>query len=85
MILIAPISIPIERSTGCVSDWSMLYNDWPIQKFDLLTLTMGAYSTVKYLNHAFPDLYKRVKLMAKVQFSVLIGSTLKSFGESMKV
>ena len=31
---IAPTSIHIKRSTGCVSDWSILNNDWPIQKFD---------------------------------------------------
>ena len=37
IILIAPTSIPIERFTWCVGDWSMLNNDWPIQKFDLPT------------------------------------------------
>ena len=26
---------------------------------------MGAYATVKYLTHAFPDLYKKVKLNGK--------------------
>ena len=25
----------------------------------------GVYATVKYLTHAFPDLYERVKLMVK--------------------
>ena len=65
LILIAPRSIHIGRFSGCVSDWSILNNDWPIQKFDLLTLICEAYATVKYLTYAFPELYKRVKLMAK--------------------
>ena len=34
LILIAPTSILIERLTGYVSDWSILKDDWPIQKFD---------------------------------------------------
>ena len=66
LILIAPTSIHIERFSGCISDWSVLNNDWSIEKFDLLTLIWGAYATVKYLTHEFPDLYKNVKLMAKV-------------------
>ena len=66
LILIAQTSIHIERFSGCVSDWSVLYNDWSIQKVDLLTLIWGAYATVKHLTQAFPDLYKKVKLMAKV-------------------
>ena len=46
---------------------------------------MGAYGTFKYLTHAFPDLHKRVKITAKVQFLVLICSKLKSFVEAMKI
>ena len=57
LILIAPTSIHIERFTGCVSDWSILKNDRAIKKFDLVTLVWGAYALIKYLNHAFPDLY----------------------------
>ena len=57
LILIAPTSIHIERFTGCVSDWSILKNDRAIKKFDLVTLVWGAYATIKYLNHPFPDLY----------------------------
>ena len=34
LILIAPTSISIERFTGCVSDWSILNNDYAIHKFD---------------------------------------------------
>ena len=45
----------------------------------------GAYATVKYLTHALPDLYKRVKLMMKVWFSMLVCSTFKSFVEAMKI
>ena len=37
LILIASASIYVERFAGRVSDWSILNNDWPIQKFDLLT------------------------------------------------
>ena len=34
----APTSIHIERFNGCVSDWILLNNEWPIQKADSLTL-----------------------------------------------
>ena len=37
VILIASTSIHIERFSGYFSDWSVLNNDWPIQRFDLLT------------------------------------------------
>ena len=57
LMLIAPTSNYIERFTGCVRDWSILNNDSAIQKFDLLTLIWGPYATIKYLTHAFPDLY----------------------------
>ena len=66
LILIASINFHIERFTGCVSDWGILNNDWTIQKFDLLTLISGSLCYSQILIHAFPDLYKRVKLMAKV-------------------
>ena len=42
LILIAPTSIiHIERFIGCISDWSILNNDWPIQKFDLIWGSLG--------------------------------------------
>ena len=34
LILIAPTRIHIERFTRCVGDWSILNDDWPMQKFD---------------------------------------------------
>ena len=40
LILITPTSISIKRFTGWVSDLSILNNDWPIQKFDLLALIL---------------------------------------------
>ena len=55
-ILIAPTNIPIERFTGCVSDWSILNNDWPIQKFDLLSLTWGSLCYSQMLNPCIPRL-----------------------------
>ena len=45
----------------------------------------GVYATVKYLTHAFPDLYERVKLMVKAKFSLVICSTFKSFVEATKL
>ena len=57
LILIAPTSIYIERFTGRVSDWGILYNGSGIQKFDIVTLIWGAYAINKCLTHAFPDLY----------------------------
>ena len=52
LILIAPTCIHIERFTGCVSDWSILNknNDWPIQKFDSLTLILGSLCYNQILN-----------------------------------
>ena len=50
----------MERFTECVSYWGILNNDWATQKFDLLTLNGGAYATIRYLTHAFPDLYIKV-------------------------
>ena len=48
LILTTPISTNIERFTGSVSDWSILNNNWPIQKLNLLTLIWGGgYATVK--------------------------------------
>ena len=38
LIVITPTSIPIQRYTGCFSDWSIPNNDQRIQKFDLLIL-----------------------------------------------
>ena len=56
--MIAQRRIPIERLTGCLSDWGMLNNDWPIQKFDLLTLIWGSLCYSQILNPCIPDLYK---------------------------
>ena len=61
----------------CVSDWSILSDDWLIDKFDLLTPIWtaegerwkrrgGGDARFKYFAHAFPDLYEKVKLIAKV-------------------
>ena len=61
-----PANIHIERFKGCASDWSILNNDWLIQRFDLLALTWGSLCYSQILNIAFPDFYKKVKLMAKV-------------------
>ena len=62
-MLIAPASIHVKRFTGCVSDWSMLNNDWPIQKIDSLTSVRRSLCHSQIL--AFQTC-KRVKLMAKV-------------------
>ena len=40
LILIAPTSIH-ERFTGNVRDWSILNNDWPIQKVDFTNINIG--------------------------------------------
>ena len=78
LILIVPTSIYVERYTGFVSDWSILNNDWATQKFDLLTLIWGSLCCNQILNPYIARLiYKRVKLMAKGVFSVLICSTWK--------
>ena len=50
LILIVPTSIYTERFTGCVIDWSMLKNEWPIQKFDFLTLIWGSLYYSQILN-----------------------------------
>ena len=54
LILTAPTSIHIERFSGCVSDWIILNNDWPIQKFDLLTLIWGSLYYIQTLNLCIP-------------------------------
>ena len=54
LILIATTSIHIERFSGCVSDWSVLNNDWPMQKFDLLTLIWGSLCYSQVLNPRIP-------------------------------
>ena len=48
----------------CVSDWSILSDDWLIDKFDLLTPIWRAEgerwrgdARFKYFAHAFPDMY----------------------------
>ena len=65
--LIAPTSIYIERFSGCVKDWSMLDNDWAIQKFDLLTFIWGSLCYNQILGPCIPRLlYIMVKLMAEV-------------------
>ena len=77
-----PTSIHVKRFTGHVYDWSIL-NDRPIQKIDLLTPKLGSLCNIaKYLTHAVPT-YKRVKLILKVWFSVLIYRTFKTFVEAM--
>ena len=48
--MIAQRRITIERLTGCHSDWSMLNNDWPTQKSDLLTLIWGSLCYSQILN-----------------------------------
>ena len=56
LILISPTSIHIERFSGCVSDWSALNNDWPIQKFDLQILIWGSLCYSQILNPCVPRL-----------------------------
>ena len=76
-------SIHVQRLTGHVYGWSIL-NDRLIQKIDLLTSTWGGLCNIpKRLNHAVPTC-KRIKLMVKVWFSVLIYQTCKAFKEAMK-
>ena len=56
LIKIAPTSIYIERFTGPVSDWNMLNNDWPNQKFNSLTLIWGSLCCSQILNPCIPRL-----------------------------
>ena len=78
-----PTSIHVQRFTGHVSDRSIL-NDWSVQKTDLLTPKLDSLCNIaKYLAHAVPTC-KRVKLMVKVWFSVLVYRAFRAFVEAMK-
>ena len=71
--LIAQTSIN-ERLTGDVRDWSILQLEWLANsKFDVLTLIWSN------LRHIAFSTCKRVKITAKVWFSMLICSTFKAF------
>ena len=75
---ITPASTHVQRFTVHVYDWRII-NDQPIQKIDSLTPVLGNLCNVaKYLTHTVPTC-KRVKLMVKVWFFVLIYKTFEAF------
>ena len=81
--LIKPKNVSLCPRLRYVYDKSIL-NDWPIQKIDLLTSTLGTLCNIFIcLIHAVPTC-KRVTLMVKVWSSVLIYQTFRAFKEAMK-
>ena len=75
---ITPASIHAQRFTRHVYDWRII-NDQPIPKIDSLTPALGNLCNVaKYLTHTVPTC-KRVELMVKVWFFVLIYKTFEAF------